>query len=112
MDKKKKVKLSNEKVVTISTDLDLFGCLVIVAKSRDVNLREVLCYELAPAPLALVHCEGTLRKTNKCVLLGELEKMSEVHIWLPAATSCAMSTTQIIDGMAQLQMMKSGAATT
>ena len=81
--KKKTVKLVDEKVLTSNADHERFGRLVIGAKSRDINLKDVLSYELSAVPFALVHTDGSLRKTNKSVLMAELEKKVDVRLKLP-----------------------------
>jgi len=48
--KKKKVKTSELKVITVAADRELFGRLVISAQSRDINLKDVLSYELSTVP--------------------------------------------------------------
>jgi len=40
--KKKKVKTSDHKVITVAADRELFGRLVISAESRDVILKDIL----------------------------------------------------------------------
>ena len=40
--KKTKIKTADDKTITVAADRDLFGRLVISAKSRDINLKEVL----------------------------------------------------------------------
>ena len=62
---------------------DLFARLIISAKSRDINLKEVLSYELSTVPHSLAHADGTLRKTTKSALLTELEKEVDVQLKLP-----------------------------
>lgn len=44
--KKTTFKSTNDKLVAITEDRDLFGGLLIVANVRQVNLREILCFEL------------------------------------------------------------------
>ena len=61
MTKKTTIKSTNEKVVTLTEDRDLFGRLLIVANVRQVNVRENLCYELSTVPYTLAHTDGTLR---------------------------------------------------
>ena len=67
--KKKTLKLVDEKVLTINADRELFGRLVIAAKSRDINMKDVLSYALSAVPFSLAHTDGSLRKTNKSVLM-------------------------------------------
>ena len=101
---KKTVKISDEKVVTVSADRDLFGRLVIAAKARKFSLQEVLSYELSSVPFSLAHHDGSLRKTNKSMLLAELEKLVDVQPNLPDNTN--ISTAHIYDAMAMIQSMK------
>ena len=54
MAKKTNVKV-NDTVITVSADRDLFRRLLIAANTREINLREVLSYELSPVPFALAH---------------------------------------------------------
>ena len=106
---KKKITLKspNEKVISIDADRNLFGRLLIVANSREVNLREVLAYELSPVPLSLAHCDGSLRKTTKSVFMHVLEEKVCVSARLPVEPQDKKSI-HLIDGMALVQMMKSG----
>ena len=61
MTKKTTIKSTNEKVVTLTEDRDLFRRLLIVANVRQVNVRKNLCYELSTVPYTLAHTDGTLR---------------------------------------------------
>jgi len=74
MTKKTTIKGITEKLVAITEDWDLFGRLLIVANARQVNLSEILCFELSAVPYSLVHTDGTLRKTTKSDLFQILEK--------------------------------------
>ena len=66
--KKTKMKGTNENLVVITEDRDLFGRLLIITNVRQVNLREILSYDLLAVPYSLAHTDGTLRKTTKSVL--------------------------------------------
>ena len=77
MMKKDKVKAIDGKVVSAKAHRELFGCLLIAAKACDVNLRDVLSFELSPVPYALAYPDSTLRQGTKSVLLGILEKLVE-----------------------------------
>jgi hypothetical protein len=48
-----------------------------------------------------------MRKTNKSILLAELEKFGESMQQIPICQR-GMRTTLIIDGMAQVQMVRTG----
>ena len=67
------VKAVNDKLVTVGADRELFGRLLIAANVRQINLKDVLCYELSSVPFSLAHQDGTLRKTTKSVLAGFIE---------------------------------------
>ena len=62
---KRSLTASNEKVITLSVDRDLFGRLFVVAKRRGIKLREIFSYELCCVPVSLVHPDGTLRRQQK-----------------------------------------------
>lgn len=109
--KKKMVKTADEKVLTVGADRDLFGRLVIAARSRDIDLRDVLSYELTTVPFSLAHPDGSLRKTNKSVLLTELEKRIQVQPSLPRETSGKCSA-HLFDAMAMIQVTKFGGVVT
>ena len=91
MTKKVKVKAGDEKSITVHVDRDLFGRVLIITNARKVNLREVLSYELSPILCSLAHQESFSwhhRKACDC--------------------SPSSSTFSILDGMAVIQMIKSG----
>ena len=69
----------------------------------------MLCYELSTAPFSTTHIDGTLRQTNKSILLGELQDKGDVQPKLPLPPP-DVSTAYIIDVMAVIQMVKSGGA--
>ena len=106
--KKTATKSANEKLEIVSEDRDLFGRLLIVANVRQVNLREILSFELSSVPYSLAHTDGTLRKTNKSVLMQILEKNVTVE---PRLTT-EMPTVHVFDAMAIVQMMRFAAAST
>ena len=70
---------------------------------------EVLSYELSPVPYSLSYQDGSLRKTTKSVLSSIIEKEVNVAPRLPVSP---LETVYILDGMAMVQMTKSGGAST
>jgi len=48
--RKVRLKAANEKLITVKADRELFGRSLIAANARQINLREVLFYELSPVP--------------------------------------------------------------
>ena len=89
----KKTKLSNKEVV-LKADNKLFGHLILVASSRNLQIREVLKHPLGPLPWSLSNADGTMKKTNKSALARNLEKLS------PPAEILPRNSAVIIDGMA------------
>ena len=73
-------------------------------------MREILCYEHSTVPYALVHTDGTLRKTNKSLLLQILETYVTVEPRLPCHQD--MPTFQILDAMGLVQSLRFARATT
>ena len=59
--KKIRVK-SNDKLVTVNADRDLFGRLLIVSNTRQICLKDVLSFELSPVPYSLANADGSLRR--------------------------------------------------
>ena len=105
--KKMEVKATNDKIITLTTDRELFGRLLVVAEQRDIDLREVLSYELSAVPVAIAHGDGSLRKTTKSSLMPGLEKNVAV---LPSLPPSLIPTAFVIDAMALVQVMKSASS--
>ena len=111
MTKNIQVKASDEKLTTVNADRTLFARLLIASRSRNIDLREVLKYELSPVPYALAHTDGTLRKSTKSALLTALENSVQVSSRLPCDNENPR-TAHILDGMAVVQMVKVAGART
>ena len=100
---------SGEKM-NITADRQLFGRIMVVAKTREVDLKELFAHELSPVPLSLAKPDGTLNKTAKQTLLAELEKASNASFSkMPEANA---DIAWIIDGMAFVRMIKCTSAKT
>ena len=69
----------NEKTETLKYHQDLLSRLITVSRSRYIDLKKVLSYELAPVPLALFHARGEMRQTNKSEILKELAMNSSSY---------------------------------
>ena len=63
---------------------DMFYRLLIIGKSRDIDLEELLSYALSPVPMSLGTTDGTPCKTVKAKLIHELEKDVEPLAQVPA----------------------------
>ena len=93
----------SESKQSVNVDRAFFSRMLVVSKSRDVKLKEILSYELTPVPYALAHADGSLRKTSKCNLMHLLEDEVTVSETL---SSSVEPTAWIIDGMALVQKNK------
>ena len=85
------------------------GRLLVISKTREVNLIEIFSYELLNTPLSLSRPDGTLHKAVKSKLLEEIEKEAESVKSIPHSQE---KIAWVIDGMALIQMVKAGNATT
>ena len=94
--KSKSVKVKGHEVI-VRADRHLFARLLVVALTRALNLREVLCYELGPVPWSIASVNGSLVKTAKSKLLELLEKN------VPPAENVPSDAAWMIDAMALLQ---------
>ncbi|KAK3869740.1 hypothetical protein Pcinc_015599 [Petrolisthes cinctipes] len=94
-----KRKSKNSQDIVLKADRKLFSHMILVAESRQVNMKDVLAYPLGPLPWALANSDGTLRKTNKAALARELEKN------VSAAEDIPTPSASIIDGMGLIQKL-------
>lgn len=88
---------------SIKVNRNFFAKLLVIAKNREVNLKEVLSYSLGSFPLSLATPNGGLVKTAKSKLLEILEREAdnpEVDI------RSFHNNALIVDAMAVLQVMK------
>jgi len=86
---------------TIKADRNLFQRLLVSKEAgREVDLKEILSYELSPVPLSLADTSGAIRSTNKAALGNILQKSTTVEKQLPITN---LKTCVIIDGQALVQ---------
>ena len=107
--KKVKAKSVDDKPVTIGADRELFGRLLITANARQINLKDVLCYELSSISFSLAYSDGSLRKTTKSALVPLIETKVQVSTRL---TNFQEDTIHLIDGMALVHVLKSAGSAT
>ena len=89
---KKKLKV-NEGSIALKADQNTFARLLIIQRSRSIDLEKVLNFELSPYPLSLCHLDGTMTKTVKSMLFACLAEK------IPQLTSVPQNTQSIYDGM-------------
>ena len=80
--------------VSIKTSSEKFNRLLIIGKSRYIDLEELLSYALSPVPMSLGTIDGTPCKTVKAKPMHKLEKDVEHLDHVPAGSAL------IVDGMA------------
>lgn len=91
----RKVKKSTGIDTLIRADRNLFAHLL--ARSRTLDMEEVLRHPLGPLPWSLASSDGLFRKTNKAQLGRELEKNVQLAEHIPQC---------LIDGMAIVHRLK------
>ena len=100
---------SKEKQVVINADRQLWNRLAIASKSRDIDFKDVLSYELSSVPLSLSTLDSSLRKPIKTVLLHEIEIERETVI---ERQQFQGQTVTILDLMASVQSLTKEKKTT
>ena len=95
---KKKVSTKNC-TVAVKADRQTFARLIAIQQRRDVDLKEVLTYELAAFPLSIANADGLLCKTVKSKLHSVLESS------IPQVLSVPLNTVAIFDAMVLLRKL-------
>jgi len=99
---KKCLSMDKDRKLLIDTEV-LFGRHLAVSKNRDVDMQNVLAYELAAVPQSMFHDDGTTRKTKRLIW---------PRGWRNNVTSClsyrvslvfSQHAAYLIDGMAMIQ---------
>jgi hypothetical protein len=99
-----KVNSKNRKgdVVAVKNSKKLFAKMLLIARSRDVDMKEVLQYSLRPFPLPLATSDGNLVKTAKSKLLHLIENRTTDHL----VDRIEGDKVLILDAMAILHTIK------
>ena len=85
----------------MNIDRQIFNKLAVIGQSRDVNISELLQYELAPVTLSIFKLDGSLRKTQKSTILKWMEK----YLSAPDLPVSNEPTLAVIDLMMLLRMV-------
>ena len=88
---KKRINIGS-KTFILKADRSLFGRIIVIAQSRQLQMRDVLAHPLGPLPWTLATPQGTLRKTSKAIFAQHLQKKILLTEEIPE--NCT-----IIDGM-------------
>ena len=73
IERKKHVQISGNAAIW-KADRSVFGRMIVIAQSRQLNMRAIFVHPLDPIPWALATLEGFPRKTSKAVLAHHLQK--------------------------------------
>ena len=79
-EKAKQVKNSKGEVVLLKEDSRFWMRLLLIAKSRDVDLKEVMTFSLRTYQVPLATNAGCLKKTTKSKLMEHLEQVTGMKI--------------------------------
>lgn len=101
MGKKVTTKSRRGEIVAMKNSKNLFGKMLLIAKSRDLKMDEVLKYSLRPFPGSLATSDGDIVKTAKMKLLKAIEEeVDDVTVHFPVGDKAC-----ILDGMAMMQTL-------
>ena len=100
----KKVTSTNSKgqLVAMKNSKELFAKLLLIAKSRNLQLDDVFRYSLRPYPCSVASSEGDLVKTSKSKLVHAIEGEAQNSSVFDFPTDC---NACILDAMAILQTL-------
>lgn len=101
---KKKVSKAQAKAKVQEQDRSLFTRLLVVSRTRNVDLKEVLSYPLSNISHPLATADGSMAKTNKALLLQAIEKDFSNSNYIVESHE-ASETAIIIDAMALIQAL-------
>ena len=94
------VKISKEQIVKLTVQRNIFGQLRVLSQENNVNLQKVMEYALATVPWALGTADGMPIKTDKAVLMHNLEDASAYK-----SPTMERSKIHVLDGNALLHSL-------
>ena len=77
----------------------------MMTQHRNIDMKEIFSFPLGPVPWALADSMGTLKKTNKAILMHKLEKNAEPN------EEVLSNTCTVIDGMVLVRKIKTAGFT-
>ena len=96
----KKVKSTQNKMLQIKAERNIFGQLVLLSVEHNIDLQVTLSYPLGPVPFSLATADGMPTKTEKSKLLHHLEACVE-----PMTAPTNEPVAHVIDGNASLYVL-------
>ena len=94
---------SRGRQVAMKTSRDLFARVLILSKTREISLEELLSYSLSDYPLSLATASGGIVKTAKAKMFEILEGMAVDPV--VEADDIGQRKALIIDAMAVVQLI-------
>ena len=81
----------------LNADRSLFGRIIVIAQSRQLNMRAIFVHPLGPIPWALATPEGSPPQNSKAVLAHHSQKGAALAQCIPDKSAT------VIDGMSLVQ---------
>ena len=104
LSKKINVKSNKGKVIAVKSSRNLFARLLVLSRTRKIDLKELFHYRLSEYPLSLATVSGSLVKTAKAKMLEILEPLAENPV--VDLENLGEQNALVVDAMAVLQVMK------
>ena len=106
---KVKITTKDKKIKELQGTQDLFGRLLYLAATNDLDLELVFNYPLTPVPLAIAHVDGSVNKTDKSKLMHKLEERVESGR-PPSRDACAIDAMFLIQSLVDVPATFGGIA--
>ena len=90
--------------IAVKSTRNLFARLLVISKTREIDLKGLLSFSLSEFPLSIATASGDLVKTTKSKMFEILEKTAGSPV--VEADSLQNRTALIVDAMAVVQAMK------
>ena len=97
--------MKSDKAAQSISQSDIFGNIMIIQQSANVNLKDVFCYPLGPVLWLIAYGSRDMIKTSKSALMTELEKGATDVDQAPRLFAVA------IDGMAMVHKVRNKGVT-
>ena len=75
----------------------LFGNMVLVAKGRNLDMRDVLKHPLCSLSQVLFNCDGPLKKTNKSTPSRHNERRVASAEYIPLPSACIIDCMNLVN---------------
>ena len=84
----------------IKTDRSIFARLLVISRSRFVDLKEIMCYPLNSVSLPLATADGQISKTVKSQLLQALEsECQNIDLDIPKDSAVIMDAMAVVQSL-------------